>query len=248
MDVQLSADHRPVVIHDARVDRTTDGAGRVAGFNAYELGRLDAGRWFERHLAARPRARAQAERAAIAATGKPQTFAGEAVPALEAVFDLLAPARLARIYVELKSRPATRKDLLAATISLIRKFQLEQTVTLLSFDQDIIKSAKEFAPDIRAAANFPVARHQITTARRIIRAAESIAADEVGLHFSLVTRRAVASLRERGFEVSAWTANSKILMRRLISSGVDSIMTNFPDRLTEILESSPTEGKRRRHS
>ncbi len=43
LDVRVSADGIPVVIHDATVDRTTDGAGPVAGYSADALGRLDAG-------------------------------------------------------------------------------------------------------------------------------------------------------------------------------------------------------------
>lgn len=44
LDVRLTGDGVPVVIHDATVDRTTDGTGAVAGFAAPELGALDAGR------------------------------------------------------------------------------------------------------------------------------------------------------------------------------------------------------------
>ncbi|UCG85709.1 MAG: glycerophosphodiester phosphodiesterase [Gemmatimonadota bacterium] len=43
LDVRLSADGIPVVIHDAEVDRTTTGSGPVSGFTAEELARLDAG-------------------------------------------------------------------------------------------------------------------------------------------------------------------------------------------------------------
>ena len=39
----LSRDGRLVVIHDATVDRTTDGKGRVADLTWEELRRLDAG-------------------------------------------------------------------------------------------------------------------------------------------------------------------------------------------------------------
>jgi glycerophosphoryl diester phosphodiesterase len=45
-DVRLSRDGVPVIMHDATVDRTTDGAGRVAELTFRELRRLDAGSWF----------------------------------------------------------------------------------------------------------------------------------------------------------------------------------------------------------
>jgi len=46
LDVRLSADGVPVVIHDVRLERTTNGAGRVDALGARELRRLDAGSWF----------------------------------------------------------------------------------------------------------------------------------------------------------------------------------------------------------
>ncbi|HEY7547107.1 MAG TPA: glycerophosphodiester phosphodiesterase family protein, partial [Blastocatellia bacterium] len=61
-DVQMSADGQPVVIHDARVNRTTNDIGPVAHFTASELARLDAGEWFQKRLKRRPRTRALVNR------------------------------------------------------------------------------------------------------------------------------------------------------------------------------------------
>lgn len=43
LDIHLTRDGKPVVIHDKAVDRTTDGAGPVADFEYLDLVRLDAG-------------------------------------------------------------------------------------------------------------------------------------------------------------------------------------------------------------
>jgi glycerophosphoryl diester phosphodiesterase len=54
MDVRRTRDGHLVVIHDPRVERTTDGRGRVSQLTLEELRRLDAGRWFdERFLGTR---------------------------------------------------------------------------------------------------------------------------------------------------------------------------------------------------
>jgi glycerophosphoryl diester phosphodiesterase len=50
VDLRLSADDQPVAIHDATLDRTTDGAGPVRERTARELKRLDAGGWFGREF------------------------------------------------------------------------------------------------------------------------------------------------------------------------------------------------------
>jgi len=46
LDVRLSADDQVVVIHDATLDRTTDGSGPVHERTLQQLKRLDAGAWF----------------------------------------------------------------------------------------------------------------------------------------------------------------------------------------------------------
>jgi glycerophosphoryl diester phosphodiesterase len=45
LDVHLSRDAQPVVIHDFTLERTTDGAGPVSEYSVRELKRLDAGGW-----------------------------------------------------------------------------------------------------------------------------------------------------------------------------------------------------------
>jgi glycerophosphoryl diester phosphodiesterase len=50
LDVQDSADEQLVVIHDARLERTTSGRGPVRACTVRELKRLDAGRWFGRRF------------------------------------------------------------------------------------------------------------------------------------------------------------------------------------------------------
>lgn len=77
LDVHLSRDGVPVVIHDDTVDRTTDGRGQVARMAAGQLRQLDAGSWFD------------------------PVFAGEALPTLEEVF-AWAEDRL-RLNVEIKA-------------------------------------------------------------------------------------------------------------------------------------------------
>lgn len=80
LDVHLSADGVPVVIHDDTVERTTDGAGPVAFFAAESLRELDAGGWFA------------------------PEFAGEPLPTLEETLHLLA-GKL-RINIEVKESRA----------------------------------------------------------------------------------------------------------------------------------------------
>jgi glycerophosphoryl diester phosphodiesterase len=197
----------------------------------------------------RPRIRAMAEQAAMAAGNGRSIEAGEAVPTLAAVLALIAPAKPGRVYIELKPNHGKRGVLLDRTIALVRSSGLSDSVTLLSFDHEIIRLAKEIAPQLRTAATFPMTARTFGP-RGIIEAVTRAAADEAALHFGVVNMRAVRALHDSGLEVSAWTVNSRILMRRLIAFGVDSIMTNFPNRLIDAINSPrrPLFGRRGRKS
>ena len=50
-DVQLTRDHGLIVLHDAGVDRTSDGTGTVADMDLSQIRQLDAGSWFSDHFA-----------------------------------------------------------------------------------------------------------------------------------------------------------------------------------------------------
>jgi glycerophosphoryl diester phosphodiesterase len=233
LDVHLSAEGIPIVIHDKRVNRTTNSGGAVSRRTMQELQSLDAGTWFERRLARRPRTRAMTRRLTAS------SFAGEPLPTLADALSLFESTALERIYIELKGSVATRELLLDRVLSLVHRSPLHRSVTLLSFDHAIIRRAKEIDGAIRTAATFPVRGRRLVSTRSIVRVAEDARVDEVALHFGLVTRRRVDALHERGIAVSVWTVNSKLGMRRVTACGVDSIMTNFPDRLREVLDGSP---------
>jgi len=235
LDAQLSSDGQAVVIHDARVNRTTDRTGLVQSFTAAELQQLDAGGWFERRLVMRPRLRAMREREAAHAR---KEGLREPVPTLHSVLALLARAGLQRIYIEFKGSRTNMRALVEEVVSLVREYRLERAVTLLSFDHESVRLAKQLASEIRTAATFSLAGQRWVTARSVIRATQDVDADEAALHYGLATRRMVEALHAANLAVSAWTANSKLVMRRLAACGVDSIMTNYPKRLIEILESN----------
>src|SRR5690606_617935 len=77
VDVQLTVDGVPVLIHDDTVDRTTDGTGLVAELALDELRALDAGAWYS------------------------PEFAGVQVPLLDEFLDALANSRK-KALIELK--------------------------------------------------------------------------------------------------------------------------------------------------
>jgi glycerophosphoryl diester phosphodiesterase len=107
VDVALTADRHPVLMHDATVDRTTDGHGLLSTLTLAEVAALDAGSWFG------------------------DGFAGTRVPTFAEFLDVLAQSGR-RAIVELKGEwDAAALDAIVAEIAAR---DLERRIALASFD------------------------------------------------------------------------------------------------------------------
>lgn len=116
LDVQLTKDGVPVVIHDYTVERTTDGAGAVANFEYADLSRLDAGSWFD------------------------PMFAGQRVPAL---IDVLRAAKnKCFVNIELKTIGNLYPGIERVVIDAVYQSGMEKQVCLTSFDHQTIQKAR----------------------------------------------------------------------------------------------------------
>jgi len=122
LDVMLSRDKELVVIHDATVDRTTDGTGKVADLPMAALRELDAGARFG------------------------GDFRGEKLPTLAEVFEAVGGKM--RINVELKNYAHPLDDLTSRVIALTERFQLEDSVLLSSFNPINLSKARRLNPNI----------------------------------------------------------------------------------------------------
>lgn len=120
VDVQLTADGVPVLMHDDTLDRTTNGRGAVSAHTFAEIRALDAGSWFS------------------------ADFAGEQVPTLEEFVDLLAPAPTGAL-VELKGEwPEER---ISEVMDLLRSHQMLNRIALQSFELPTLEVLQELAPE-----------------------------------------------------------------------------------------------------
>jgi glycerophosphoryl diester phosphodiesterase len=214
-DVRLARDGVAVVIHDATLRRTALRRGAVSGFSSIELGRMDAGSWFNLR---RPR-RARPE------------YAGAAVPTLASVFESMR-RRDALLYVEMKCGPRDRAPLAAEVVRLIRSHSLAGRVVVESFDLPAIVEVKRLDAGLRTAALFDRRLSRpAPSARGMIARALACGAEEIALHHSLATRRTVLEASLRGLGTVVWTADNPAWVARALRSGVRAVITNDPARL-----------------
>ncbi|MFC4025048.1 glycerophosphodiester phosphodiesterase [Oceanobacillus longus] len=126
IDIQLSRDEELVVIHDATVNRTTDGKGKVNSFTVGELKKLDAGSWFDKR------------------------FANERIPTLDEVLDFLLGNDLS-INIEMKNATIPYNGMEEKLLSKIQEYKLEERVIISSFNHQSIYHMRQMNPDLQYA-------------------------------------------------------------------------------------------------
>ncbi|HHS97904.1 MAG TPA: glycerophosphodiester phosphodiesterase [Chloroflexi bacterium] len=214
LDVRLSADGVPVVIHDAVVDHTTDGTGRVADLPLAALKELDAGSWFD------------------------PAFAGERIPTLDEVFEEIGDTLL--INVELK--PEKDRRIGEAVVRRVERHGLFDRVLLSSFDPFILRRVRRLTPHIPLGFLYEVAPLS-RLARLLAWAMPDLRPEAVHPHWRLIRREVVHRAHSRGQRVIAWTVDAPDAMRHLIDWGVDGIITNHPDQLRKVLSQPHPEAR-----
>lgn len=217
IDVWLTRDGVVVVNHDRTVDRTTDGSGPIRDFTLDELKQLDAGyRWSEDDT-------------------YPYRGAGHTIPTLD---EVLSSFPEARFNIDLKENSDALIDSLCA---LIDTHDAADRLMIASFHQDVLHRFRERCPGTpTSAGSREIARFLLLSRLRLTFLCGELPfrAFQVPLSagpISVVTRTFVEAAHRCGVEVHPWTVNDPDDMRRLIDLGVDGIITDYPDRLVDIL-------------
>jgi glycerophosphoryl diester phosphodiesterase len=210
LDVHLSRDGVPVVIHDATLERTTSGNGPVSARTAAELAALDAGAKFG------------------AADGYPFRERGHGVPALESVFERHPGTR---VIIEMKHGTAA---LARAVVALVRRMNAASNVCLGSFQQEALDAARTLAPEIATSASEPEARwtlHRSWVRWPWVPGRPYVAfqVPERAGRLRVVSPAFVRQAHREGQRVQVWVVDSEADAERLLNWGVDGLISDRPD-------------------
>lgn len=228
IDVHLSRDGVPVVIHDGSVDRTTGGTGEVASFTAAQLAALDAGFRFERD------------------GGFPFRGEGHGVPTLEAV---LAQWPATRVIIEMKAGTAA---LGAAVVDVVQRVGAEARVCLGSFQQEALDAVRALAPALPTSASQPEAKRALRRAWVRWPFAPScpyvaFQVPEWSGNTRVVSPAFVRQVHREGQVIQVWVVDREEDALRLLDMGVDGLISDRPDVLVPfrdrwIASTKPTAG------
>jgi len=214
LDVRVTADGECVVIHDATVDRTTDGTGDVASHTFEELRRLDAGYRFTPDGGRTFPFRGRGVRI--------PTFAEvlERLPAMPFTVEVKTAAAQAPLFAAIRAQHATDRVIAAGMYDADR--------TLFGdWEGPVSASAEAIGAFFRL--------HFVRLGRLRRPAADVFQIPETHVGRRLVTPRLVRDLAKHGVPVHVWTVDAEADMRRLLDWGVRGLISDRPDRVARVL-------------
>jgi glycerophosphoryl diester phosphodiesterase len=219
LDVHVTRDGEVVVIHDATVDRTTDGSGAVAEMELEEIQRLDAGYRFSPD----------------GGRNFPYRGRGVRIPTLTEVY---ASFPEARVNADIKEAQSGAEE---AVLRVIRSAGAEERTLIASTEHAVVRRFRRIsrgriataASRREIAAFYVLSRARLGALARPVYDALQVPVEHRGIE--LVTPRFLRVARSTGVRVDVWTINDAAQMRWLLDLGVSGIMTDHPEVLTALL-------------
>jgi glycerophosphoryl diester phosphodiesterase len=191
---------------------------------------------------------------------------GVRIPTLERVFDLVRHSgnETVRFNIEIKVSPAAPEEtasveeLTRALLKVLRANRVEKRTTIQSFDWRVQAIVRTEAPEIAVSyltsqqqwGDNIMAGHAEDSAwtagvswrdhrsvpKMVATAAAGAPETTWSPFFGELTEAQVKEAKTLGLKVLPWTVNERIDMERLIDWGVDGIITDYPDRLREVVQ------------
>lgn len=225
LDVHPSSDGYLAVLHDATVDRTTNGRGSVADMTMGEIRKLDAGYWWPYH------SNDDVKKAQVPVDQEfPWRGKGLTIISFGEILDNFPDMPL---NVELKEPGDYGGRLLAG--ELIRAGRIGD-VLVVSEHKDAIRAFRQFAPDIATGASRAEVLRFVILSKLALEGLSLVKADALQVpvrqgSFRIVTPSFIRAAHRQGLSVHVWTINDAEEMDRLIAMGVDGIITDRPSLL-----------------
>jgi glycerophosphoryl diester phosphodiesterase len=199
-DVKLSSDDQAFLLHDATLERTTNGRGTAGALSLAELTALDAGAW---HSA---------------------RFAGEPIPSL-AQLAQWALAHQVLVNIEIKPTPGQeeRTGRLVADAAQQLWAQASTAPLLSSFSPVALEAARAAQPNLPRA--LLVERLPADWLQQC-RALDCIGIDP---NWRSVDAQMIAQAHAHGLRVLSYTINDPVVAQKLLAAGLDCLITDAVD-------------------
>lgn len=203
IDVQLTKDGKLVVIHDWKVDRTTNGEGYIHELDFDYIRSLDCGSWFS------------------------DEFKGERVPTLKEVFEVIPETMM--LNIEIKEIERGRSGFEKMVLDEIYEAGRLDSVIISTFHHGIIKRLHEMEPKLKLAL---LTSSEILNLNKYLDD-NGLKSYSYHPEVNLITKDTIKELEERDIKTYVWTVNTLVDFKWLASIGVHGVITNYPDVMLE---------------
>ena len=201
-DAKLSSDGVPFLMHDATLERTTNGHGTAGDQPWAELAQLDAGSWHSR------------------------AYAGESLPTLEAVSRWCLANHLF-LNIEIKPTPGQERETGRAVGELMERIWPADAVAplLTSFQPTALEGARAAAPALPRG----LLADRLAPGGDDVQTALALGCQALVLNHALWDAALVAHVHGAGLRCLSYTVNDEAAAQRLIGLGTDGIITDRVD-------------------
>jgi len=198
-DVHLTKDRQLAIIHDASIDRTTNGKGFVADYTLQELKKLDAGVLY-----------------------KPQ-FAGAVIPSLDEFLAIYA-SKITSFQLEIKTDTHEVLDIVAKmVVEALENYEIADKTVVTSFDPYAIEQVLKIRPSQKCG--FIAMEYKLEDLETALR----LGCFNTCIRITTPNgKELVAHARAKGLQTTGWLGNSTQDVNTLLDWHVDSITTNYP--------------------
>jgi len=221
MDAHITRDGQIVLMHDEKVDRTTDGTGLIEDLTLAQLKELDAAyQWSPDG-------------------GQTFPFRGQGiqVPTLEELFQKFPQMRYV---IEIK---LTRNPIGQPLCDLIRKYDMQDRVMVASFHDDAMSAFRQTCPEVATSAAKTEVASFVLLGKIFLSGLLSPKFESLQVPYEtsesygipVMTERFIREAHARNVKVEPWTVDDPDLMKQYIAWGVDGIITDRPDLMLEVL-------------
>lgn len=213
LDVHLSKDGEVIVIHDATVDRTTNGTGKVEELTLADLKKLDAGSW------------------------KDNQYTNEPIPTLDEVLKLVKGR--STVLIEFKRGDKLYDGVEQKVIDIVQQNQAESWVVYQSFHPKVVEkliSLQTASPTyLLIVGRMPLLPFYYDDAIRFGSPFSRWKGKVKGINPNerFASKAFINKAHKNGLEVFVWTVNKTEDMNELKARGVDGLITNYPEKLTQ---------------
>jgi glycerophosphoryl diester phosphodiesterase len=202
-DAKLSADGVPFLLHDATLERTTNGRGMAGQLSWAELSRLDAGSWHSRAYAGEPIASLDAVARFCLGNGYALNIEIKPTPGVESLTGALVADAAARLWA----------DAPAGAMAPL----------LTSFSPEALEAAQSAQPQLPRG----LLLEQLWTGW--LETALRLGCVVVVCNQALWDASSVRQARSAGLKMSSYTVNDEWAAERLLALGTDAIITDRVD-------------------